>query len=222
MTHRTRVKICCIASPAEAEMAVRAGADLLGLVGPMPSGPGVIDEATAREIAGAALPWAAPVLLTEHEEPGEIVEHAARVGVRTVQLVRHVPRRTLARLAVAAPGLALIQVIHVEDDAALDLIDGYERHVVAFLLDSGRPARGELGGTGRVHDWAISAEFVRRTSRPVFLAGGLNPENVGDAIARVRPAGVDLCSGVRIDGALDAGLLAAFMRSVRRADEGVA
>lgn len=220
MTARTRVKICCIASPAEAAMAVRAGADLLGLVGPMPSGPGVINEATAREIAGVALPWAASVLLTDHDRPDQVVEHAARIGVRTVQIVRHVPQRTLARLAVAAPGLALIQVIHVEDAGALDLIGGYEPHVAAFLLDSGRPAAGELGGTGRVHDWQVSAEFVRRSRRPVFLAGGLNPRNVGEAIAQVRPAGVDLCGGIRIDGALDADLLAAFMGAVRQADEG--
>ncbi len=221
MLRRTRVKICCIASRNEAAMAAAAGADLLGLVGPMPSGPGVIDDRTAREVAEMALPWATPVLLTEFEEPAEIVEHAARIGARTVQIVRHVPSRTLARLAVAAPGLARIQVIHVEDEGALDLIPGYERHVNAFLLDSGRPAHGELGGTGRVHDWEISAEFVHRTARPVFLAGGLTPENVGEAIARVRPVGVDLCGGIRIEGALDRELLTSFLSAIRRADEEV-
>ena len=218
MLRRTRVKICCIASEAEARMAVEAGADLLGLVGPMPSGPGVVDDRTARAVAAAAPPWATPVLLTEFDQPAEIVEHAARIGVRAVQLVRHVPVRTLARLAVAAPGLALIQVIHVEDRGALDLIEPYARHVTAFLLDTGRPSAGELGGTGRVHDWEISAEFVRLSPIPVFLAGGLTPANVGEALARVRPAGVDLCSGIRIDRALDPGLLGAFMDAVRTAD----
>jgi phosphoribosylanthranilate isomerase len=215
---RTRVKICCIASPEEARMATRAGADLLGLVGPMPTGPGVVTERAAREIAAQALPWATPVLLTACQCTDEIIEHAARVGVRAVQIVNHVEPGTLAGLARQAPGLALIQVIHVEDAGALDLIAAYQPHVSAFLLDSGRPSAQELGGTGRVHDWEVSAEFVRRSKRPVFLAGGLTPENVAEAVGRVRPAGLDLCTGIRIDGALDAGRLAAFMGAVHSAD----
>jgi phosphoribosylanthranilate isomerase len=137
-----------------------------------------------------------------------------------VQIVRHVAPAEVAGLAMARPALGRIQVVHVEDDGALDLIDAYAPHVTAFLLDSGRPSRRELGGTGRVHDWRVSAEFVRRSPRPVFLAGGLTPHNVGEAIRRVRPFGVDLCTGVRIEGALDPGLLGAFMAAVRYADRG--
>lgn len=218
MSGRTRIKICCIASPEEAALAAGAGADLLGLVGPMPTGPGVVDEATARRIAQGAAPWAAPVLLTAFETAGEIAAHAASIGARAVQIVRHVTPETHARLAGIAPGLGRLQVIHVEDDSALDLIAAYAPHVTAFLLDSSRPAARELGGTGRVHDWRISAEFVRRSARPVFLAGGLTPANVGEAIRRARPFGVDLCTGVRANGALDPGLLAAFMEAVQAAD----
>jgi phosphoribosylanthranilate isomerase len=216
--HRTRVKICCIASPAEAAMAADAGADLLGLVGPMPTGPGPVDERILRETAAQAVPWAAMVLLTNCIRFDDITEHAARVGVRAVQIVNHIEPGTHARLARDAPGLARIQVVHVEDEGALDLIESYGPHVTAFLLDSGRPALRELGGTGQVHDWRISAEFVRRSPRPVFLAGGLTPANVGEAIRRVRPFGVDLCTGIRVDGTLDPGLLAAFMEAVHQAD----
>lgn len=218
MAARTRVKICCIASAGEAALAAAAGADLLGLVGPMPTGPGPISENTAVEIAAAAPPWAAPVLLTARETADDIAGHAARVGVRAVQVVNHVAPETHARLARAAPGLARIQVIHVEDRGALELIEAYQPHVTAFLLDSGRPSAGELGGTGRVHDWAVSAEFVRRSARPVFLAGGLTPVNAREAIRAVRPFGVDLCSGIRVGGKLDADRLAAFMEAVRGAD----
>jgi phosphoribosylanthranilate isomerase len=220
MGARTRVKICCIASPADAEMAASAGADLLGLVGPMPTGPGPIEDRMARLIAAGAVPWAPQVLLTACETADGIAEHAARIGVRAVQIVTHVAPAAHARLARAAPGLTRIQVIHVEDADALRLIADYEPHVTAFLLDSGRPALDELGGTGRVHDWEISAEFVRRSGWPVFLAGGLTPENVGEAIRVVRPFGVDVCSGVRVDGKLDPGRLAAFMEAVRTADHG--
>jgi phosphoribosylanthranilate isomerase len=92
--------------------------------------------------------------------------------------------------------------------------------VHAFLLDSGRPSlpTPEYGGTGRTHDWAVSAEFVRRSPHPVFLAGGLSAANVSEAIRRVRPFGVDLCSGVRTDGHLDPGKLRAFVGAVLGAD----
>ena len=92
----------------------------------------------------------------------------------------------------------------------------YEPYVHAFLLDSGRPSATtvELGGTGRTHDWTVSAEFVRKSVKPVFLAGGLRPENVADAIQVVRPYAVDLCSGVRTDETLDIGKLERFMATV--------
>lgn len=111
-------------------------------------------------------------------------------------------------------------MIHVESESALDLIDQYAPHVHAFLLDSGRPSLPvpEYGGTGRTHDWSVSAEFVRRSPLPVFLAGGLSASNVGEAIRTVRPFGVDLCSGVRTEGRLDRDKLEAFVDAVRRAD----
>ena len=102
----------------------------------------------------------------------------------------------------------------------MELIPAYSPHVHAFLLDSGRPnaAIAELGGTGRRHDWAISAAFVKASERPVFLAGGLSAANVGDAVRHVRPFGLDLCSGVRTDGRLDAAKLRDFVLAVERVD----
>ena len=99
------------------------------------------------------------------------------------------------------------------------MIAAYAPFVDAFLLDSGKPGAAipTLGGTGDVHDWDISAAFVAASPRPVFLAGGLTAANVGAAIARVRPFGVDLCSGVRTDDRLDAAKLAAFVGAVRQA-----
>jgi phosphoribosylanthranilate isomerase len=101
------------------------------------------------------------------------------------------------------------------------MIPVYSPYVHAFLLDSGRPnaATPELGGTGRQHDWTISAEFVEASQLPVFLAGGLSPANVGEAIRQVKPFGVDLSSGVRTEGRLDERKLTAFVLSVRKADE---
>lgn len=214
---RTRVKICCMASPDEARMAAEAGADLIGLVGPMPSGAGVVSRETCREIAQAAPAWVTPVLLTSSERPEEIVSDIDHAGVRAVQVVRHLDPSVLAAIARARPGVRRFQVVHVEGPESLGLIDAYAGWADAFLLDSGRPAAGELGGTGRTHDWSVSAEFVRRAARPVFLAGGLSPANAARAIAEVRPFGLDICSGVRTDGRLDADKLRAFMSAIHSA-----
>ncbi len=217
---RTRVKICCIATPEEADMAIAHGADALGLVGAMPSGPGPIADAEIARIAAAAPPPVATFLLTSEVTAGDIAAHVRQTGANTVQIVNHIDPGEALRLAEYLPATRRVQVIHVEDRSALDLVDLYAPHVHAFLLDSGRPSLEvpELGGTGRVHDWAISAEFVRLSPRPVFLAGGLNAANAEDAIRTVGPYALDLCSSVRTDGVLDSGKLRAFMQAVRQAD----
>ena len=208
---RLRIKTCCMASVKEAAMAAAAGADMVGMVGPMPSGAGVIDLPTARGIAEGAAPWVTPVLLTSGGTAGAIADEVAACPVRCVQVVRHVAPEVHRELGRLLPGVRRLQAIHVEGPEALELIGRYAGLVDAFLLDSGRPGLDELGGTGRVHEWRVSAEFVRRAPVPVFLAGGLRPENVAEAVRTVRPFGVDLCSGVRTGNRLDGAKLAAFM-----------
>ncbi|WMS42467.1 phosphoribosylanthranilate isomerase [Acuticoccus sp. MNP-M23] len=215
---RTRVKICCISSASEAGIALAAGADALGLVGAMPTGPGVIADDTVRHIAGQVPPPVTPFLLTSEETAGGILAHARRCGITTVQIVRHVDPAVHDTLAAEAPWLRRVQVIHVEGDDAPALIGRYADRPHAFLLDSGRPGADELGGTGRRHDWAVSARCVRAAARPVFLAGGLNPDNAADAIRTVRPYGLDICSGVRDAAGLSENLVSAFMDAVRTAD----
>lgn len=215
---RVRLKVCCIASVAEAALAVRLGADALGLVGEMPSGPGVIDDALAAAIARSVPPPVTPFLLTSRSDAEAIADHARDVGVSTVQVVRHVDPAVHARLAERAPQLKRVQVLHVEDDSILALAAEYAPLVDALLLDSGRPslAVAELGGTGRAHDWDISRRLVAASPVPVFLAGGLKPDNAAAAIDTVRPFGLDVCSGVRTDGALDATKLAALVFAMAR------
>ena len=219
---RTRVKICCISSVAEAEATVAAGADAIGLVSAMPSGPGVIGEALIAEIAAAAPPALGTFLLTSEVEPAAIAAQQRRCGVNTIQLCDALDAGAYPALREALPGIALVQVIHVRDESAVAAAVGVAPMVDGLLLDSGNPAAPvkELGGTGRVHDWALSRRIVAEAPCPVFLAGGLNPGNVAEAIHHVRPYGVDLCTGVRTEGALDAGKLGAFMSAVAAADAG--
>jgi phosphoribosylanthranilate isomerase len=217
---RTRIKICCIASPQEAHMAVIAGADALGLVAAMPSGPGPISDRAIAEITAIVPPPVATFLLTSEITAAAIADHIRATRPSTVQIVSHIAPDESARLAEIEPHVRRVQVIHVQGPEALRMIPLYNRHVHAFLLDSGRPDApvAELGGTGRPHDWEISAAFVKASARPVFLAGGLSATNVAEAIRRVRPYGLDLCSGVRSQGCLDAGKLEEFVRAVARAD----
>lgn len=217
---RTRVKVCCIATREEAAMAIDAGADLLGLVGPMPSGPGPISLELAAEIARTLPPGITSVLLTSATELAALVEEVALVRPAALQLTDAVEPDVLEGLRRHTGGTRLLQVLHVEDERVLATAGALAPLVDGFLLDSGRPdaAVKELGGTGRVHDWRLSQQVVRSVERPVFLAGGLKPANIGLAIGAVRPFGVDLCSGIRTDGMLDAQLLDAFMRGVRAAD----
>jgi len=217
---RTRIKICCIASIDEAKLAIAAGADALGLVAAMPSGPGPIPDARIAQIAAWTPPPVATFLLTSETTAQRIVEHVRATQPSTVQIVGHIDPDEAAQLARLLPHVRRVQVIHVEGPQALELIPAYAPHVHAFLLDSGRPGAAvpELGGTGRTHDWSVSARFVRASPRPVFLAGGLDDTNVADALRQVRPYGIDLCSRVRTDGKLDVMKLALLMGAVRDVD----
>ena len=117
------------------------------------------------------------------------------------------------------PALKLVQVVHVAGEDTIDEALALATQVDALLLDSGVPDAPVrlLGGTGRVHDWSISRRIVAASPVPVFLAGGLTPDNVAEAIRSVRPFGVDLCTGLRTEGSLDERKLAAFMQAVAAA-----
>lgn len=214
-----RIKICCIRDKHEAALAIAHGVDALGLVSAMPSGPGVIADSEIAAIAATVPPPIATFLLTASTDADAIIAQQRRCGCNTIQLVDAVPRGTHAALRTALPGIALVQVIHVVDAGSVDEAVALAPAVDALLLDSGNPALAvkELGGTGRVHDWTLSRAIVERCGRPVFLAGGLRPDNVADAIRTVRPFGLDLCNGVRVNGHLDAARLAAFIEAARRA-----
>ena len=212
-----RVKICCIRDVEEARLAIGAGASALGLVSEMPSGPGVIDEATIAEVAAAAPPAVATFLLTCLPDAARIADQVRRTRVSTVQICDRPQPGTAAALHRALPALKVVQVVHVTGPTSVDEAVEAAQDADAILLDSGNPAAGvkELGGTGRRHDWALSAEIVARVSRPVFLAGGLTPENAEEAILTVRPWALDVCSGVRTDERLDAGKLERLFAAIR-------
>jgi phosphoribosylanthranilate isomerase len=208
-----RVKVCCIGSVAEAWLAIDAGASALGLVTAMPSGAGVITDDLAAEIARAVPPGIDTFMLTSRQAAASIIEQHEHVRTTTIQLVDAVERSELQSLRRALPGIRLVQVIHVLDEHAVVEAEEVAELVDAVLLDSGNPFAPvkELGGTGRRHNWGISATVRERLAIPIFLAGGLNPSNAAEAINTVEPYGLDVCSGLRPEGGLDPELLADFM-----------
>jgi phosphoribosylanthranilate isomerase len=214
-TRVPRLKICCMQSVDEAWSAVEAGAAALGLVSGMPSGPGVIEDETIAEIAAKIPPPVLSVLLTSLQDTESIIAQQRRLRPRALQLVDKLVRGSLAELRAALPGIALLQVVHVVGPESVEEARAVAPHVDAILLDSGNPklAVKQLGGTGRTHDWALSRQIREAVAVPVFLAGGLNPENAGEAVRQVGPFGLDVCSGVRRDGKLDLALLGAFVRA---------
>lgn len=218
-TKRPHVKICCIASVQEAWTAIRYGASAVGLVSDMPSGPGVIPESVIRDIARRIPPCVSSFLLTSEQDADSIISQQRRTGVNTLQLCDRLPSGLHKDLRDALPGVSLVQVIHVIGECSVKEAEIVAPFVDALLLDSGNPFLPvkELGGTGRTHDWSISRRIRGRVDVPIFLAGGLTPENVGEAIRAVRPFAVDVCSGVRTEGILDEKKLSHYFRAIYEA-----
>jgi phosphoribosylanthranilate isomerase len=213
---RTRIKICCISSIAEAKMAIRHGADALGLVAKMPSGPGPIADEMIETIAHVIPPPLASFLLTSEQTAAQVILHLQRTKTNTVQLVDELLNQDYDAIRAALPQVKIVQVIHVTGEESIEEAARLQEKVDSFLLDSGNPkaAVKTLGGTGNTHNWEISRELVKRVGVPVFLAGGLHAGNVKEAIEKVQPFGVDICSGVRTNGKLDEGKLKEFVSAV--------
>jgi phosphoribosylanthranilate isomerase len=211
-TTKPRVKICCMASIEEAWMAIEAGASAVGLVSAMPSGPGPIPESLIAEIAAMIPPGVSSFLLTCLQDADAIIDQQRRLRVNTIQICDRLPEGSHAKLRDSLPGVSLVQVVHVTGAESVDEAIAVAPHVNAVLLDSGNQSLAvkELGGTGRTHDWSLSRRIREAIDVPMFLAGGLNPANVAAAIREVQPFGIDICSGLRTNGALDPRKLTEF------------
>ena len=213
---KPRVKICCISSIEEAQTAIRFGASAIGLVSEMPSGPGVISEELIREITQHVPVGIDTFLLTCQQNPEAVIAQQRKTLVNTIQLVDTFPFSGYAALRQALPSIRIVQVIHVVGDESIIEAQDIAPYVDAILLDSGNPMlpRKELGGTGRMHNWSVSRRICECVQVPIYLAGGLKPENVQEAIEQVHPYALDVCSGVRTNGHLDQQKLQSFFSHI--------
>lgn len=214
--NRPKIKICCISSLEEAFLAINHGADALGLVGNMPSGPGVIADELISQITKHVPPPIATFLLTSKRKASDIIAHHQKVQTNTIQIVDSLLEMDYAKFRESIPTVKIVQVIHVLNEKQIDEALEIEAWVDAILLDSGNPNLKVkiLGGTGNPHDWKLSRKIREAVKKPVFLAGGINAQNVKQAIEEVNPYGIDLCSSVRTNGKLDASKLDIFFKAL--------
>jgi phosphoribosylanthranilate isomerase len=200
----------------EAQLAIAYGASALGLVSDMPSGPGVISEKLIEEISAIVTSGVATFLLTSKTDAESIINQQRRCKTNTLQIVDRVDHEVYGKLRKELPGIKIVQVVHVSGEESIDEAKVVSQFVDAILLDSGNQKLKvkELGGTGRTHDWRISKLIRDSVNVPIFLAGGINPQNVKEAIQAVNPFGIDICSGVRVDGKLNEQLLSKLFNEI--------
>lgn len=202
-----RIKICGVTSPADAVAAAECGADAVGL-NFFPDSPRFVTPDTAKEIVAALPPFVTTVGVFVDMPEDAVRSIASRVGLRAVQTYSAEPPKRPYFPA------AFIPAFRVKDAASLEATRQFVEAAkpAAVLLDSF--VAGQMGGTGHVAPWELLAAF--NPGVPVILAGGLTPENVGDAIRAVKPWAVDVASGVESSpGHKDRGKVAAFVRAVR-------
>jgi len=214
-----RIQIAGVSSLEEALAAADAGVDALGFTVRLPTGVhDDLTEAKARGIIAALPPFVASVAITYVGTAREAVELCRYLGVTTLQLHGPFPTQELPVLRVGLPHLKIIRAVHVTGPEAVAQARALGRQVDALILDTYDPATGRHGATGKTHDWTISRQIVDGVPVPVILAGGLTPDNVADAIAAVRPWGVDVHTGIeRPDGSRDLDRIRAFVRNARAA-----
>ncbi|MEE9430603.1 MAG: phosphoribosylanthranilate isomerase [Melioribacteraceae bacterium] len=211
-----KVKICCISSLQEAELAIKYGASAIGLVSEMPSGPGVISEETIEQIATSLPSNIDTFLLTSKQDVASIIKQLKKCKTKTVQIVDRLTDGSYSDIKTEFPNINIVQVIHVNNLESINEAIHISKYVDTILLDSGNQQKEIklLGGTGKTHNWELSKKIVESVRVPVYLAGGLDAHNIIEAVEMVKPYGIDLCSGVRTNNKLDENKVKEFFQKL--------
>lgn len=213
-----RVKICGNRSLEEVSFAIKAGADAVGLiVGITHFSEDALEPDIAGKIVKRLPPFISSVLVTHLTCSKAILDIYREVPVSTIQIHDAIDISEVKVLREKLPHVKLIGVVHIVDHAVVEFANLSAQVYDALILDSRTHDR--LGGTGKPHDWNISREIVNSVDKPVILAGGLNPENVAEAIEQVNPWAIDVNSGVDRpeDGSKDPQLVQQFVAAAKQA-----
>jgi len=198
------------------QCAVDAGCDALGFImGVTHQSSDVITPAAAAKMIRHLPPFIEPVAVTHLQETEDLIALVRDSRCTTLQIQNTIEPSEIGVIRDALPYVTILKAVHVTDESAIEMGKHYEPYADALILDT--RTREKLGGTGIPHDWDISAAIVANSAVPVILAGGLTPENVSEAIRKVRPYGVDVHTGVKKNGLRNPERTRAFAREARDA-----
>lgn len=210
------VKICGIRSIGDALAAAAAGADILGFHVELIGARTPLESENAGKIIAKLPAGVSSVMVTSITETDELIKLARATGATILQLYGDATPETILEVKKALP-VQIWKVLNLSDEGSIAEAKKYEGSADAIALDTLNKQTGVLGGTGKTHDWNISRKIVESISIPVILAGGLNPENVAEAIKIVQPYGVDVNSGVsNPDGTKDIEKVKLFVEQARK------
>ena len=212
-----KVKICANKNIYDAESSLIAGADIIGLlVGQEHTSNDFIDKKAAKEIVDYVNGRCDTSLVTHLKNADEIISLTKYIGNNTIQLHSNIEEKEVEKIKKELPNVKIVRLIHISKDG--EIFSNIERmkYVDYYLLDSFNLETNQVGGTGLTHDWNKSGEIVKRLDKPVFLAGGLNPDNVQKAISIVKPYGVDVNSGCKTNGIKDRDKVIEFVRNAKK------
>ncbi len=191
-----KVKICGITNAEDGFAAIRQGADYLGFVVEIFGAERGVEREEARELFEQLKGNVPLVALTDLVKGEEIAGLSSFIGADAIHLVKELPVEEIGKLRQLMPSLKIFKTVHAMDKKAIEKAKHFESAVDFIILDS--KSGRKLGGTGKKADWKIAAKIVAECGKPVFLAGGLTPENIAKAIEQVKPFGVDVNSGVKM------------------------
>jgi phosphoribosylanthranilate isomerase len=210
------VSVCAVTSEADISACVRGGADAIGvLVEVSHPAPDVVPLHEAARLLARVPPYVGRYAVTHLLDATALLRVIDALPIDTLQVHGYAPPPVLAALRTARPGIRLLKSVHIDSDREPSWQD-YSKLADGLILDSIDRATGRIGGTGKVHDWSVSAQIASKCPIRVILAGGLTPDNVADGVATVGPWAVNVNSGVEVDGRKDADRIRAFVEAANR------
>ncbi len=212
-----KVKICANRSIEDAKMCLDAKADIIGiLVGQEHESVDFVDKYKAKEITEFVDGRCDVSLVTHLTNADEIIELTNFIGNNIIQLHSDIIESEVEKIATILTNVKLVRLIHISQDG--EIVTDYKKMKYSdyYLLDSFNLKTNQVGGTGLTHDWNKSNELIKLLNKPTFLAGGLNPDNVQEAIKIAQPYGVDVNSGCKNEnGVKDAQKVKIFVTNAK-------
>ena len=213
-----KVKICANKTVYDAESCLEAGADIIGiLVGQKHNSNDFVSKETAKMITDYVNNKCDVSLVTHLKNAEEIITLTNYIGNNVIQLHSDIEEFEVEKIRNELPNIKLVRLIHISNDGEVRTDISKIKYADFYLLDSFNLKTNQVGGTGLTHDWNASNEIIKKLDKPTFLAGGLNPGNVAEAIKIVKPYGVDVNSGCKNElGIKDRIKVKEFVKNAKR------